>query len=140
MDSIDRHIVALLRLNGRLSQEQLARDVNLSRPAIHERIKRLQACGVIRGYAAVVDWDVWGQPLTAFIWVRTSGARCSEIGAGVMQLSDGNSTVEECHRVTGDWCMFVKTHTASPLALQQLIDRIPDIPGVQATMTTLALS
>src|SRR6266511_5050469 len=60
MDSIDRHLVSLLRVNGRLSQEQLAREVNLSRPAVHERLKRLEEQGAIRGYTAVIDWEAWG--------------------------------------------------------------------------------
>jgi Lrp/AsnC family leucine-responsive transcriptional regulator len=140
MDSIDRHLVLLLRTNGRLSQEQLAREVNLSRSAVHERLKRLEERRVIRGYTAVIDWEAWGQPLTAFIWLRTSGATCNAIRETMMGLSDSESTIEESHRLTGDWCLLLKAHTTSPLALQRLLDRIREVPGVQNTMTSLVLS
>jgi Lrp/AsnC family leucine-responsive transcriptional regulator len=57
-----------------------------------------------------------------------------------MGLGTEDGFVEECHRVTGDWCLLLKARAASPLALQELIDRVRAVPGVQATMTTLALS
>ena len=71
MDALDREIISFLRLNGRMSHEQISQQVNLSRPAVHERIKRLEEQGIIRGYQTLVDWSALGLPLTAFIWVRT---------------------------------------------------------------------
>jgi Lrp/AsnC family leucine-responsive transcriptional regulator len=140
MDTIDLAIVRLLERHGRLSQEQLARRVRLSRPAVHQRVKRLEAAGVLKGYRAVLDWAAVGMPLTAFVWVRTGGATCAAVGPALLELGDDGAFVEECHRVTGDWCLLLKTRAASPLALQDLIDRVRTVTGVQATMTTLALS
>ncbi len=140
MDTMDQQIISLLRANGRLSREQIAREINLSRPAVHERIKRLEEQGVIRGYTAEVDWDALGKPLTAFIFVRTAGASCNETGYAILELSDSDAIVQECHRVTGEWCMLLKARVASPLALQALLDRIRLVPGVQGTMTSIALS
>jgi Lrp/AsnC family transcriptional regulator, leucine-responsive regulatory protein len=140
MDAIDQAIVRLLERHGRLSQEQLARRVRLSRPAVHQRVKRLEAAGVLKGYRAVLDWAAIGLPLTAFVWVRTGGADCAGIGPALMELGGDDGFVSECHRVTGDWCLLVKARAASPLALQELIDRLRTVRGVQATMTTLALS
>jgi Lrp/AsnC family transcriptional regulator, leucine-responsive regulatory protein len=140
MDDIDRSIVRLLELHGRLSQEQLARRVRLSRPAVHQRVKRLEAARVIRGYRAVLDWAALGMPLTAFVWVRTGGPNCAPVGPAILGLGDDGALVEECHRVTGEWCLLVKARAASPLALQDLIDRIRAVAGVTATTTTLALS
>ena len=142
MDAIDHAIVRLLERHGRLSQEQLARRVRLSRPAVHQRVKRLEAAGVLQGYRAVLDWAAVGLPLTAFVWVRTGGggANCAGIGPALLALGGDDGFVEECHRVTGDWCLLLKVRAASPLALQELIDRARAVTGVQATMTTLALS
>ena len=140
MDAIDHAIVRLLERHGRLSQEQLARRVRLSRPAVHQRVKRLEAAGVLRGYRAVLDWAAVGLPLTAFVWVRTGGASCAGVGPDLLELGGDDGFVEECHRVTGDWCLLLKVRAASPLALQELIDRARAVTGVQATMTTLALS
>ena len=101
MDEIDREIVRILHANGRLNQERVAREVKLSRPAVHERIRRLEEEGVIRGYKALVDWAALGQPVTAFVWVRTSGAKCRETGPVLMGLTCDGAAVEECYSVTG---------------------------------------
>jgi Lrp/AsnC family transcriptional regulator, leucine-responsive regulatory protein len=140
MDDIDRSITRLLLANGRVSQEQLAREVHLSRPAVHERIKHLEEAGVLRGYKALVDWDALGLTMASFIWVRTSGTACRVAGQTFMQLHTATAIVEECHRVTGEWCMLLKVRVASPLALEQLLERIRDVTGVQDTMTILVLS
>ena len=140
MDEIDREIVRLLYANGRLNQERIAREVKLSRPAVHERIRRLEEEGVIRGYKALVDWTALGQPVTAFVWVRTSGTKCRETGPVLMSLTCDDAAVEECHSVTGEWCLLLKVRAVSPSTLQDLIDEIRDTPGVKATMTAVALS
>jgi Lrp/AsnC family transcriptional regulator, leucine-responsive regulatory protein len=64
-----------------------------------------------------------GLPLTAFVWVRTGGANCAGVGPALVALGGDDGFIEECHRVTGE-----------------LIDRVRAVAGVQATMTTLALS
>jgi Lrp/AsnC family transcriptional regulator, leucine-responsive regulatory protein len=140
MDDLDRWIVRLLERHGRLSQEELARRIRLSRPAVHQRVKRLEAAQVIRGYRAELDWAALGLPLTVFVWVRTGGPNCAPVGPAILGLGDDGALVEECHRVTGEWCLLVKARAATPLALQDLIDRIRAVPGVTNTTTTLALS
>jgi Lrp/AsnC family transcriptional regulator, leucine-responsive regulatory protein len=140
MDDLDRWIVRLLERHGRLSQEELARRIRLSRPAVHQRVKRLEAARVIRGYRAELDWAALGLPLTAFVWVRTGGPNCAPVGPAILDLGDDGALVEEVHRVTGEWCLLVKVRAAAPLALQDLLDRIRAVPGVTNTTTTLALS
>ena len=140
MDEIDREIVRLLYANGRLNQERIAREVKLSRPAVHERVRRLEDEGVIRGYKALVDWTALGQPMTAFVWVRTSGAKCRETGPILMSLTCDGTAVEECYSVTGEWCLLLKVRAVSPSTLQDLIDEIRDTAGVEGTMTAVALS
>jgi len=142
LDAIDREIVALLQSNGRLSQEQIAQKVNLSRPAVHERIKRLEEQDILRGYQAIVDWSALGLPIAAFIFVRVStvNAPCNDTGALIIQLHCPDALITECHRITGEWCMLVKARAASPLALQNVLDAIRMVPGVQDTMTTMILS
>lgn len=140
LDEVDVRIMRILHANGRASQEQVARAVHLSRPAVHERIKRLEERGVIRGYRACVEWAAIGLPVTAFIWVRTAGGPCMATATTVCALGDCSALVEEGHRVTGDWCLLLKVRAASPLALQDLLDRVRAVSGVHSTMTTVALS
>ena len=140
MDEIDREIVRLLCANGRLNQERIAQEVKLSRPAVHERVRRLEKQGAIRGYKALVDWAALGQSVTAFVWVRTSGVKCRETGPILMDLICDGAAVEECHSVIGEWCLLLKVRAGSPSTLQDLIDEIRDAPGVEGTMTAVALS
>lgn len=140
MDDMDRRIVAALVANGRLTHEQIARDVHLSRPAVFERIRRLEAKGVIRGYGARIDWEALGLPLTAFVWIRTQNVSCVDSGHRLSGLRAEGAVLESLYRVTGDWCMFAKYRVAGPAVLQQVIDLIRQTPGVVNTMTTIALS
>lgn len=139
MDEIDRAIVRLLLDNGRLSQEQIARAVHLSRPAVHERMKRLEETGIIRGYQAQIDWEAFGLPLTSFTLVSSIwGAQ--QISAAIAQLNMEGAMLEDCHSLTGEWCVLIKTRVASPRALERFVSRIRNLPGVQNTLTMLALS
>ena len=140
MDSTDRGIVNLLLADGRMSHEQIAKEVHLSRPAVFERIKRLEARGIIRGYGAKVDWEALDLPLTAFVWIRTSSGNCNECGRQIAEVRLEGMQLEDLHRVTGEWCFFAKYRLATPTVLQQVIDRIRQVPGVQNTLTTIALS
>ena len=140
MDEMDRKIVDVLIGNGRMSHEQIAREVHLSRPAVFERIKRLEAQGVIHGYGARIRWEALGLPLTAFIWMRTNNVNCNDAARQLAGLKFDGAVMEDLHRVTGDWCMFAKYRLASPSVLQLVIDRIRQVPGVQSTMTTIGLS
>lgn len=140
MDDTDRRIVDLLLADGRMSHEQIAKEVHLSRPAVFERVKRLEAKGVIRGYAARVDWEALGLPLTAFIWIRTNNIDCNDSGRMLAQVQFEGAKLEDLYRVTGDWCMFARYRVASPSVLQQVLDRLRQMPGVQNTLTSIALS
>jgi Lrp/AsnC family transcriptional regulator, leucine-responsive regulatory protein len=142
MDAIDREILVLLQRDGRLSHEEIAKQVHLSRPAVHERVRRMEEQGILRGYQALIDWSALDLPLTAFIWVRarTVDTSCNQTSALIMRQGCDEARIEECHRVTGEWCMLLKARVASPLALQNLLDRIRALASVEATKTTLVLS
>jgi Lrp/AsnC family transcriptional regulator, leucine-responsive regulatory protein len=139
LDQIDLALVCLLQADGRASQEELAREVGLSRPAVHERMRKLEQHRVIEGYTVNLDWAAVGLPMLAFVMVRTTG-RCTQSTAEILGVSDRSAFVEEVHRVTGDFCFLIKARAASSAALEALLDRIRDVPGVSATHTTLALS
>lgn len=123
-----------------MTQEAIARQVCLSRPAVHERVRRLEENGTIKGYQAQVDWRKTGQSLTVFIWIRTLGGKLHDVADTMMALSNDDTLVEECHLVTGEWCLLLKVRTAYTTTLQQLIDRLREIPRVRNTMTTVVLS
>ncbi len=139
MDATDLQILQILSCEGRATQESIAREVSLSRPAVHDRLRRLEEQGVIQGYRVVVDWAQLGY-LTAFIWVRTSGGKLHDIAHEISKVHCIGGMVEECHLVTGDWCLLLKVRSRSTVTLQTLIDRLREMPRVRNTMTTLVLS
>lgn len=140
MDAVDRKIVALVSARGRISHEEIARRVHLSRPAVHERIKRLEADGVILGYRAVVDWKSIGLGLCAFVSVQVRHEMIRATLPRLLELSVPEAMVEECHRVTGQWCALLKVRAATPAALQDLLDIIHAQAGVGPLQTTVVLT
>jgi Lrp/AsnC family transcriptional regulator, leucine-responsive regulatory protein len=139
MDDTDKKIVRLLVEQGRLPHERLGQKVNLARPTVNERVKRLEKQGVIRGYHAEVDWAALGYPITTFIWV-SSRAPSDDTAAALMELKVAGAILEACHGVTGEWCLLLKVHVASPAVLKHFIDQIYTVKGVQNTMTVLSLT
>ncbi|HMR62857.1 MAG TPA: Lrp/AsnC family transcriptional regulator, partial [Anaerolineae bacterium] len=64
MDEIDRRIIELLQKDGRLSNAALAEQVGLTTSTVHERVRKLERKGIIKGYVAVVDPEALGKPIT----------------------------------------------------------------------------
>ena len=122
LDRVDREIVRLVSGRGRISHEEIARLVHVSRPAVHERVKRLERDGVIRGYRAMVDWSAVDLGLCAFVSVQADHDRLAVVVGQLFEVATPDAMVEECHRVTGQWCALLKVRAASSLALQQLLE------------------
>ena len=136
LDAIDRRILGELAVDAELSYVELGARVGLSAPATHERVKRLRASGRIRGVVAMLDGPSVGKPMLAFIHVDTAGwGKTPEL----MDLAD-LPELEEVHSVTGDTCMLLKARLDSSQALEGLLSRIYDIPGVRGTRTYVVLS
>lgn len=137
MDAIDRRLVELLRGNARLSFAELARQVGLSAPAVHERVGKLEAAGVLRGYHADVDPDAVGLGVTALIGVVQDSA--GDIDE-VMVTLDGMPEIESCYFMAGEESFLLKARVGTIAELEQLIVRLNRIPGISRTRTAIALS
>ncbi len=140
LDAIDLQLLRALHANARTSAEELSRVLALSRPAVRDRMRRLERMGVLVGYTIALDWELLGYPILAFIWVRTGSGNCDAHARSVLALSNEAAAIEECHRVTGEWCLLVKVHARTSRDLADLLDAIRESPQVSATATTLALS
>jgi Lrp/AsnC family leucine-responsive transcriptional regulator len=118
-DETDRRIIGELAADGRASFAELGRRVNLSPPAVAERVQRLERRGVITGYRAEIDPRAIGYPLTAIVRVKPARgqlARIPELAASIPQVG-------ECHRITGEDCFFLRIHLGSIDELSDLLDR-----------------
>jgi Lrp/AsnC family leucine-responsive transcriptional regulator len=136
-DDTDIRILGLLQDDCRTPLARLGEQVGLSPPAVLERIKKLEAAGVITGYHAIIDGRRLGLDVTAFIGVITSDPDSIDgFEREVTALED----VLECHHVTGAFTFLVKVKTASTSTLERLITSIRSIGGVARTETTVVLS
>lgn len=140
LDALDRQLIDLLRRDGRMTYQELAQRVNLSRPAVYERVKRLQRQGLILGYGARVNWERGGYPLAAFVSLRFTGALHDEVGVALKNMVDPEIIVEEAHYITGDDCMLIKVRASSNRALQRFLGTVRNIQGMQLTRTSVILS
>jgi Lrp/AsnC family transcriptional regulator, leucine-responsive regulatory protein len=98
VDAIDRRLLDLLRANARLSYAELARQVGLSAPAVHERVGKLEAGGTIRGYRADVLPEAVGLGVTAIIGVvQDSGGETED----VLEALEKMAVIESCYFMAG---------------------------------------
>jgi Lrp/AsnC family transcriptional regulator, leucine-responsive regulatory protein len=119
LDATNRQILQELAADARLSMAELGRRVNMSAPAVAERVQRLERAGVITGYHAEIDPRAVGYPLTAIVRIRPAARELPKIQALASELPE----VAECHRITGDDCFFVKVHLRSIDDLGEILDR-----------------
>ncbi|MGN9844123.1 Lrp/AsnC family transcriptional regulator [Nonomuraea sp. H19] len=136
MEEIDRRIVTLLARDGRMSFTDLARETGLSVSAVHQRVRRLEKRGVVRGYAAIIDHDAIGLPLTAFVSIKPiDPAAPDDAPERLAHLT----AIEACHSVAGDESYILKVRVGSPTALEDLLQQIRASANV-STRTTVVLS
>ena len=136
-DDIDLHLLELLQEDCRTSLVRLGEQVGLSAPAVLERIKKLEASGIVTGYRALIDGRRLGLDITAFIGVLISHPNLiDDFEREVVTFDD----VLECHHVTGEHTLLLKVKAANTSALEQLISRIRSIDGVGRTETMVVLS
>jgi len=119
LDAIDRRLLEELQSDARLSLAELGRRVGLSSPAVAERLQRLEAEGVIRGYHAEVDPTALGYSLTVVIRIRPAPRELTKVA----DLARATPEVVECQRITGEDCFFMKAHVRDVMHMEELIDR-----------------
>jgi Lrp/AsnC family leucine-responsive transcriptional regulator len=112
--------LAALQADGRLSYNQLGKRVNLSPPAVADRVRRLEESGVIAGYRAEVDPARAGQPLSAFVQMRCTTGRCLL----KTTRSEDFPEVLEIHKLSGNSCTMLRVRVASMLHLEGLFERL----------------
>jgi Lrp/AsnC family transcriptional regulator, leucine-responsive regulatory protein len=118
-DEIDLQIIGELTVDGRISFAELGRRVSLSPPAVAERVNRLEQAGVITGYRAEVDPRALGYSLTAIVRVKPAVRQLSKIA----ELAEDIPQIEECLRITGEDCFYMKLHLASIEELPTVLDQ-----------------
>jgi len=137
LDNIDLRILRLMQENARISNVELARELEMAPSAMLERVKKLEQKKVILNYTAQVNPAMVGQKLLAFIFIKTNDGFGSTVtGPALARIPE----VQEVHNIAGDDCYLVKVRTADSAALMALMrNEFAKIPTIHSTKTTIVL-
>lgn len=139
-DDIDIAILDILQNDGRISFSDLARQINLSQPAVYNRVKRLEKRGLIRNYVALLDRELIGYDLLCFIHINIqahSYDRISEFREAVLNLPQ----VMECHHLTGTYDYLLKVALRNRADLERfVVEKITSLPSINHVQTSVVLS
>lgn len=138
MDTFDYKALALLMKQGRMTWAELGKHLDLSAPAVADRIRKLEDRGVITGYAALVNPEAVGFPLVAFVSVVLADQRRRQrFLKGIASLDQ----IVECHHVTGDDDYLLKIRCRGTRDLDRiLVEELKGKLGVLRTRTTVVLN
>ncbi|HEX5405830.1 MAG TPA: Lrp/AsnC family transcriptional regulator [Pseudonocardiaceae bacterium] len=136
LEAVDRAILRELVRDGRCTLTELAERVGLSVSAVHQRVRRLEQRGAVRGYTARLDLDQLNLPLTALISLTPiDPAAPDDYPTRLRHLTQ----IESCYSVAGNESYVLLVRVASPLALEELLRQIRESANV-STRTTVVLS
>ncbi|MFY1631940.1 Lrp/AsnC family transcriptional regulator [Solwaraspora sp. WMMB335] len=136
MEETDRAIVAALTSDGRVSYTDLAERVGLSVSAVHQRVRRLEQRGVVKGYTARVSFEAVGLPLSAFVAIRPlDPSQPDDAPDRLAHLAE----IDSCYSVAGEDFYLLLVRVASPADLERLLQSIRTAANV-TTRTTVVLS
>lgn len=138
IDEVDRQILEVMQNDGRLPVAQIAERVGLSRPAVSERIEKLQRSGIIRGTTTVVAPHAVGRTLTAFVTARRREPDDPQFLAALRQIMD-HEDVLELHTIAGDDCYLIKIRTDVIATLNGFINWLQQPPLSMTTRTTIVM-
>lgn len=137
MDDIDRRLLAQLQRDARTSYADLARFVGLSAPSVHDRVRRLERDGVIRGSYADVEPAAIGLGVSALVSLQQrEGVESDDIVIALRAVEE----VEDCWLVAGPEAFIIKVRVADLGALDGCLAVLRRVPGVTRTRTTVVLT
>lgn len=135
MDDKDRRILACLEADARMAYADIAKQVGLSASSVHDRVRKLEQIGVIKGYRADLDLEKIGLPITAIVSLALSPTSPENIPALIAEFG----LVESCYSIAGDNSYALLVRAPSTKALEELVDSLRAKLSV-TTRTTIVLS
>ncbi|MEP6952231.1 MAG: Lrp/AsnC family transcriptional regulator [Ginsengibacter sp.] len=137
LDKVDLSILRLMQENARISNADLARELNMVPSGVLERVKKLEQKNVILQYTTRLNPAPLNQKLVAFIFMKAAdGLGCTTTGKELAKIPE----VQEVHNIAGDDCYLVKVRTADSASLMELMrNQFSRIPNILSTRTTIVL-
>jgi Lrp/AsnC family leucine-responsive transcriptional regulator len=122
LDSADRRIIEALTENSRLSLKELSSQVNLSSPAVAERLRRLEERGVIRAFTIELNPQALGYTLQSLVRIHSLPGKLHIVQAQLAAIPE----VVECDKVTGEDCFVARLFVRSIKHLDDILETIAD--------------
>lgn len=138
MDNTDLQILKILQKKARIPNVEVARKIGMAPSAVLERIKKLEAQGVIQGYEVRLNPEMFNCDMIAFIKIKTILSKClSDIGLNLSEIEQ----IQEVHYLAGEDCIMAKLRVKNNLELEAILNqKIANLDGVKETQTFIALS
>ena len=144
LDKKDTAILAVLKENSKLSTQQIAKRTRIPITTVHNRIKKLEKAGVIKGYTVILDNKKIGKPLAAFILVTVDYKRLKELKRSQYELAQQllkNQAVESSAMITGAADIIIKIRVGSVDELNEFVTvYLRNVEGVEKTQTAIVLN
>lgn len=137
MDSLDIKILKLLQNNARITASDISSKINLSVPAVSDRLRKLDASGVIEKYTVIVNAKKLNRDLTVIMFISLESPKYTSKFLDAIQKDD---EILECHYLAGDYDYSLKIVTENTETLEKILNRIKSLNGVSKTKTTVSLS
>jgi DNA-binding Lrp family transcriptional regulator len=136
IDSKDQAIVSLLQKDGRMSVQNMAQALGLTRATVSKRIEKLESSGVITGYTAVVRKDFFNEKVRGWVMITTV-PNLEEKGIIEMKLI---SEVRKIYTTNGRWDLAVEIRATDLESFDAALSKIRQVRGIETTETNLLLS
>jgi Lrp/AsnC family leucine-responsive transcriptional regulator len=138
-DDLNRRLVAELQQDGRLAHVELAERLGVSRPTVIDRVKRLEAEGILEGYAARVSPAAARKPVVAYVAVRYKADNDEALEQRFFKALEQEPDVLEAHTVAGEDCLLLKVVADTPMGMNERLRRIRALGPSVTTRTTVVL-
>ncbi|MFB6081847.1 MAG: Lrp/AsnC family transcriptional regulator [Halanaeroarchaeum sp.] len=136
LDDTDRAILRELQRNARTPFSEIARRIDMSSATVHDRVKRMEEEGVIRGYHADVEAPAVGLSVEALVGLQIEQGRADDTLERLEDLAE----VQEVLLTTGEWDAVVQLVAEDTQGLRELMfDRVPGIDGIVRSQTMVVL-
>ncbi|AIR89100.1 Lrp/AsnC family transcriptional regulator [Pseudomonas cremoricolorata] len=136
LDDTDRRLIELLQINARESVANLARHLGVARTTVNSRLARLEQAQVITGYGVRLSQRLIDGGLQAYVGIKVQ----SRAGKEVVKRLSAMGQVQQLCTVSGEFDYVAWLRSDSPEQLDQLLDQIGSVPGVEKTTTSIILS
>jgi Lrp/AsnC family transcriptional regulator, leucine-responsive regulatory protein len=137
MDSLDIKILKLLKKNARVTASEISSKINLSVPAVSDRLRKLDASGVIEQYTVIINAKKLNRNLTVIMFVSLESPKYTNNFLEAIQKDD---EIIECHYLAGDYDYALKIITENTETLEKILNKIKGMNGIIKTKTTVTLS